>query len=87
MITFSTKGHDFTLPERFTEGSIPSSGEAQALNRYIAGLLKAEILAGNITTRAEAFAFIMGDECLAPRAASNNTQRSPAVEVFLLENL
>jgi hypothetical protein len=86
-ISFSVKSHDFTFTERFTEGAIPSPGEAQALNRYITSSLKAEILAGNITTRVEAFAFIMGDKSLAPRVLSTNTQRGPTVDPYLLEDL
>jgi hypothetical protein len=84
-ISFSAKGRDFTLPERFTEGYLPSPGEAQALNKYITSSLKVEILAGNITSRQEAYAYIMGDRCLLPRTPSN--QRGSTLDPDLLEDL
>lgn len=87
MADFSIKGNNFTFPERFAEGHMPSSGEAQALNRYITTSLKAEILTGNITTRIEAFAFIMGDKCLIPRTASNGSKQEPMIDPYLLDDL
>jgi len=70
MASFSVKGNDFFIHDRFEENHLPSPGQAQAINRYIAGSLKVEIISKRITTRAEAFAYIMGDKCLAPRGST-----------------
>ena len=85
MPSFSYKGADFHFPNRFSAGHLPLPGESSAINRYITGTLKLEIASGRIKTRAEAFAFIMSDACLAPRAPTNNQSETPGID--LLEGL
>jgi hypothetical protein len=84
MITFTAKGETFQFPERFFPGHLPSPGESSAINRYIMVSLRAEILAGNIKTRQEAYEYIMGDECLAPRT---NKSQPGTDDLELLEGL